>query len=129
MNKSFTVLALSVMVLLIACQESTPTPLPTPVPTITRTFKIDAGDSREMAFDVQKGTVVEYSFKADLDFNFSVLDPGGNVVTRTNRVIEDQGQVRADRFGRYTLRFNNGFSLFASKTVTLTYRVVPAGGR
>lgn len=158
MVKSLILFVLSMMALLIACETSrdsapandppqaapiqvqftprptatplpTPTPIPTPVPITTTTFKIGSGSTYEIHFDVQEGTVIEYSFTSNLDFNFSVLDPLGNVVTRAGRVIADQGRVRADKFGRYTLLFDNGFSIFASKTVTIEYRVVPTGGR
>ena len=145
MNKLLVIFALSVMALLIACQESkptplptlfptsipttTPTPTPTPVPSTTTTFKISAGGSREFPFDLRQGNIIEYSFEADLDFNFTILDRAENVVVRRGRVIADEGRFQADKTGRYTLKFDNGFSLSADKTVTLTYRVLPDGRR
>ena len=114
-----------------ALQEDTPTPVPTStaIPALTTSFKVGAGRVYEFPLDVQAGTIIEYSYAADSDFNFSIVDPRNNVLISRPRTLSDQGQVKADSLGRYTLVFDNGFSIITSKNVTLQYRVVPPGGR
>ena len=131
MTKPLIMLALGVMALHIACATSTPTPIPTPtpVPFETTKFNVGAGQARTIAWDLQKGSFIEYKFESNLDFAFSVIGPDGNFIIRPTRLIADEGQVRADVFGRYTLKFDNGSALFASKTISVEHRAVPPGGR
>jgi hypothetical protein len=106
-----------------------PTPTPTPVPFTTSAFKVTAGSVYKVPIDLPAGARVEYRYSADLDLDFRVTDPQGNAVRRASRSLGDEGNFVADRLGRYTLEFDNTFSLFAGKNVSLTYRAVPPGGR
>jgi hypothetical protein len=102
-----------------------PTPTPTPVPFTTSGFKVGARSSCARPFDLPAGTRVEYSFTADLDFNFRVTDPQGSTIKRADRSLRDEGSFVADRLGRYTLVFDNTSARFTGKNISLTYRVVP----
>lgn len=114
---------------LVSTPTPTPIPTPTPVPFKNSAFKVNAGSTYTVPFDVAGGTRVEYSYASDLDFNFLITDPQGNVISYADRSLRNQGSFIADRLGRYTLHFDNEFSLFTGKNVSLRYRVVPPGGR
>lgn len=115
----------------VGISNSTATPIPTPtaVPFSTISFKVGSGSTYEIRFDIQAGPTVEFEFASDLDINFRVSDPLGNTVYKSDCVFNDEGSVTGSSRGRYTLIFDNGFSIFASKAVTARSRVVPTGGR
>ena len=108
---------------------STPLPTPTSVPSKNVSFKVPAGDEYRVRFNMPEGARVEYRFRSDLDIDAWLENPLGNRISGADRVYNDSGDVTADTVGSYTLVFDNSFSLFASKSVNLTYRVVPPGGR
>ena len=130
-------IAFIVVGLLVACETAggiakdlgVANPTPTMVPTTNTVFKVGSRSKYRLNFDISVGSTIEFKFSADLDLNFIIRDPLDNVVYQSDRVFNDEGRVTANRSGRYTLVFDNGFSLFASKNVTIAYRVVPAGGR
>jgi len=108
---------------------TSPTPTPTPMPFTTSAFKVGARSSYDHPLDLHAGARVEYSFSADLDIDFLVTDPQDNTIKLADSSLSDEGSFVAKRLGRYTLVFDNTFALFAGKNVSLTYRVVPRGGR
>lgn len=57
------------------------------------------------------------------DINFYVTDPNGNTITRHDRVTETSFSFSASMTGTYVMHFDNSFSLFSSKSVTLDYTV------
>ena len=68
----------------------------------------------------------EFPFASDSDINVSLYDPHGFEVGRWDRLESHSGvQHIAERNGVYVLRFDNSFSLFTSKRVSVTMRVVP----
>ena len=106
-----------------------PTPTPTPVPPQTVTFKVLAGEGYEFSYPLIEGDRVEYRIEADLDLDFYVLDPLGYTLEYWERVEQvGQSYFIAELTGVHHLVFDNYFSAVTSKTVTLTYRVVPEGG-
>ena len=118
------------LVSLLGCQYlTTPVPTPTAVPFKTLAFKVAARSSYPVRLDLPAMARVEYSFSSNLDLYFEVTDPQGNPITSSGRVLADEGMFTAPVLGRYTLVFDNGFSLFSGKNVKLRYRVVPPGGR
>ena len=107
-----------------ACSEPSPTPTP-----IERqvTFKVEARQIYEVAIDLKPGTEVTYSFTADLDVNFRVIDPYDNVLRQASRVESANGGFVARDEGRHRLIFDNTYSLVTAKTVDLEYQLKPSG--
>ena len=76
------------------------------------------------------GHRIEFRFSSDLDINVNLYDPHGFEVGRWHRLESHSGiQHVAEKSGVYLLRFDNTFSVFTSKRVTLRIRVVPPWGR
>ena len=88
-------------------------------------FNIKARETHDIPFDVRAGTEIHYSFSTNLDLNFEISDPSGNFVETHHRVESAEGTIVAKDSGLYTLIFDNSFSIFASKDVTLNYAIVP----
>ena len=106
------------------------TPTPTPVPFSARTFNVPAGQAYLNSFRAGVDYLIEFRFNSDLDINVSLLDPHGFEVGRWDRLESHSGvQYTAEKNGVYVLRFDNSFSLFTSKRVSVTLRVVPPWGR
>ena len=111
-------------------EESTPTPRPTAVPTKTVSFKISAGDQYVVNLDMSAGSRLEFRFTSDLDINFQLLGPlRGAPLGNYPRVGQVNHEYVARDSGTHSLVFDNSFSLLTSKSVRLTYRVVPEDGR
>ena len=113
----------------IADPTATMVPTPTVVPFSTISFKVGSRSTYEIPFDMRAGSTIEFGFASDLDINFRVTDPLENTVYKSDRVFNDEGRITARSRGRFTLIFDNGFSVFASKAVSVRYRVIPVGGR
>ena len=112
--------------------EPTPMPLPTPtpVPFTAITFDVPAGQAHDARLQAGVGYLIEFRFDSDLDINVSLYDPHGFEVSRWHRVESHSGvQHIAEKNGVYVLRFDNSFSLFTSKRVSVAMRVVPPRGR
>ena len=112
--------------------EPTPTPLPTPtpVPFTAITFKVPPGQEHETRLQAGVGYLIEFRFDSDSDVNVSLSDPHGYEVGRWHRLDSHSGvQHIAEKNGVYVLRFDNSFSVFTSKRVSVTMRVVPPRGR
>lgn len=57
------------------------------------------------------------------DINFYVTDPNGNTIIRYDRVTQTSFSFSASMTGTYIMHFDNSFSIFSSKSVTLDYSV------
>jgi hypothetical protein len=58
------------------------------------------------------------------DINFWVTDPVGTTILGLGRVTQGRSfEFTAQKDGAYILHFDNSFSWFATKTVTLTYDI------
>ena len=88
-------------------------------------FKVPAGATHEIPLEVEAGAEVAYKWKASLDLNFGISDPTGSFIVIRRRVESAEGTFVANTSGRYSLVFDNTFSLFAQKTVNLKYAVAP----
>ena len=111
-----------------ACSQQPPTSTPIPIPTPTPisgqiTFKVAAGGSYEIPFDVRVGTEITYRFTADLDVDFRIIDPYDNLLRQASRVESANGSIVAKDEGRHRFIFDNTFSLVTSKTIDLNYVV------
>ena len=105
-----------------------PTPVPTPVPVRTMSFEVQANSGYEVKITTAAGARLELQFQSDLDITFRLLAPNGEDVGRWERV-ETLTEVHhtSSYSGEYRLEFDNTFSLFTPKKVTLDYRVVASG--
>ena len=114
----------------VACGLFQPEPTPTPVPFTALTFNVPAGQEHDTRLQAGVGYLIEFRFDSDLDINVSLYDPHGFEVGRWHRLESHSGvQHIAEKNGVYVLRFDNSFSLFTSKRVSVTMRVVPPRGR
>ena len=112
------VFLLAVLVAPVACSGSS-----TPWETVA--FKVDARDAYRVSLSLDEGWRLEYRFTSDLDIDFYITDPlGGTVVSSPRTTAISNGRYVAGSSGVYRLVFENGFSLFTGKSVTLTYLVV-----
>jgi hypothetical protein len=90
-------------------------------------FNLDQGDNFEGSLSISGGW--------GNDINFWVTDPQGNTILNLGRVSGGTTfQFDASMSGGYTLHFDNTFSWFSSKIITLSYNIevaiipgVPAG--
>ena len=100
------------------------------VPTQSVSFKVSAGDAYRVTLSMSAGSSFEYRFVSDLDINVFFTDPFGAQIGRWER-IKSIGKTRigVEATGVHALVFDNSFSMFTSKSVDLTYRVVPPDGR
>ena len=58
------------------------------------------------------------------DIDFRVVDPSGASIVNLGRVSHGANfEFTAQESGAYTLHFDNSFSLFSTKTVSLTYDI------
>ena len=88
--------------------------------------RLPSGKTHEVVLQANVGDEISYEFALRLnDLNFRILDPSGNIVAEEQRVESAEGSITAKTKGQYTLVFDNTFSLFASKDVTLVYNLVP----
>lgn len=57
------------------------------------------------------------------DINFYVTDPNGYIILSFDRVTDTDFSFSASMTGTYLMHFDNTFSFFSSKSVTLDYTV------
>lgn len=81
---------------------------------IVRTIGLEKGDFVTGNFTVSGGSG---------DVNFYVTDPNGTEIMRFDRTTGISFSFSATATGPYRMNFDNRFSLFSSKTVTLDYSV------
>ena len=101
-----------------SCAETTTTP----TPFLVRTFKVPSTRSSTLMLSLTPGTVIEYKYESDLDINFVITAPSGDIVSRASRMLKDEGCFRTSEAGDYLFTFDNAFSLTTPKTVTFSYR-------
>ena len=78
-------------------------------------FNLDSGDSVSGSMSIAGGND---------DINFWVTDPSGQLIIPKQGVVGGKNfQFTAVRNGAHTLHFDNSFSIFTGKVVTLTYEI------
>ena len=102
---------------------------PTPVPFTNQSFKVPSGREHKILFNLPAGATVEYRFQSSPDIDVRFEDPMGNHLAQLSRAYNGSSSVTVDSLGTYALVFDNSFSLFTGKDVSLTYRAVGPGGR
>lgn len=105
----------------------------------TYTITVEPLTERVLVFNLDQGDIFQGSLSISggwgNDINFWVTDPQGHTVLNLGRVSGGTTfQFEALVSGGYTLHFDNSFSIFSSKIVTLSYNIeiaiipgVPAG--
>lgn len=94
--------------------------------TVSKT--IEAGYTGSLIFNLDDGDKFSGSLSisggSGNDINFWVTDPSGNTIVNSGRVSQGTSfEFTAQRNGAYTLHLDNGFSVFSSKIVSLSYDV------
>lgn len=82
---------------------------------VTKSIGLSEGDKVSGSISVVGGT--------HNDVNFYITDPNGNIVQDYVRVTQTSFSFSASTTGTYIMHFDNSFSLFSSKSVTLDYTV------
>jgi hypothetical protein len=96
--------------------------------TQTETVQVAAGYVQSLIFNLDDGDKFSGSLSVSggsgNDVDFSVTNPQGNTIVNLGRVSQGTTfEFTAQGSGAYTLKFGNDFSIFSSKTVTLSYDV------
>jgi len=95
-------------------------------------FSVPAGGVQTFWFNLESGDSVSGSMSiagGDDDINFWVTDPSGQLIIPKQGVVGGKNfQFTAVRNGAHTLHFDNSFSIFTGKVVTLTYEIEYAIG-
>lgn len=60
------------------------------------------------------------------DINLYVTNPNGNTILSYDRATQTSFSFTASTTGSYTMHFDNSFSWFSSKSVTLNYTIAEA---
>jgi hypothetical protein len=92
-----------------------------------RTVEVNALSWATLTYNLNNGQTFSGSLSitgGGNDINFWVTDPEGTTILGLGRVIQGRSfEFTAQKNGAYILHFDNGFSWFTAKTVTLTYNV------
>ena len=88
-------------------------------------FEVKAGEEFPLTFQLFAGESLQYAFVSELDLYFRVYGPDGSELLRSDRTFSADGTIMADTDGAYTLLWDNTFSIFTSKEVTLAYAIEP----
>ncbi len=96
-----------------------------------KTTQVSAGSSNMLTFNLDKDDKFEGSLSisggSGNDIDFSVTDPQGSTILGFGRVSQGRSfEFTAQKSGAYTLHLGNTFSVFSSKTVTITYDITPS---
>jgi hypothetical protein len=99
----------------------------------TETVQVDAGYAESLVFNLDGGDRFSGSLSISggggSDIDFLVTNPQGITIVNLGRVSQGATfEFTAEDSGAYTLRFDNGFSVFSSKTVSLSYDVQVGAG-
>jgi emp24/gp25L/p24 family/GOLD len=87
----------------------------------TLTFNLNNGDKVSGSVSITGGSAN--------DVNFYITNPSGAQIYNAGRINGGTSfSFTADASGAYILHFDNSFSLFASKQVTVSYDVTSSGG-
>ena len=84
-------------------------------------FEVRAGEEFQFSRPLLSGSRLRYDFTSDLDINLRIYGPDGSELSSQDRTFSADGTISADIEGNYTLLWDNSFSLFANKVVTLSY--------
>jgi len=107
------------LVAMIGCvRAGTETFTVSPLQEVVRTVGLSEGDKVSGSITVSGGT--------GNDINFYVTDPNGNTILRYDRTSQTSFSFTASTTGTYTMHFDNTFSIFSSKSVTLDYTITKA---
>lgn len=94
----------------------------------TKTINVGAGYLGTLAFNLDSGQTLSGSISisggSGNDVNFYATNPQGATILNSGRVSGGTSfSLTAESSGAYTLHFDNSFSIFSSKTVTVSYDV------
>lgn len=81
-------------------------------------FDLNSGDTESFSFSVS-------SWRGADDIGLTLVSSTGSVLLDVGRVSQYSGNYMAVFPGRYYLRFDNSYSIFTTKTVSLSYSVIP----
>jgi len=93
-----------------------------------KTVQVGALQEQMIAFNLGNGDKFSGSLSitggGGNDIDFSVTDPQGTTIVGLGRVSQGRSfEFTAQQSGAYTLHFDNDFSIFSSKTITLSYDI------
>jgi hypothetical protein len=113
--KAIIVLFLSIPILCVSATE-------------IETLQIDPLTKRMLIFNLSEGDRFSGSLSisggTNNDINFWITDPNGNIIVNLGRISQGTTfEFTAKKSGAYTFHFDNSFSLFSSKTVSLSYDI------
>ncbi len=92
----------------------------------TETFTVPAWQEVVRTVGLSEGNKVSGSINVTgggNDIDFYVTDPNGNTILRYDRATQTSFSFTATTTGTYTMHFDNSFSIFSSKSVTLDYTI------
>ena len=95
---------------------------------LTRTLRIPAGQVGEVSLQVMGNAEITYWFTAGdapLDVALRIVGPSGELLVEREPETNGEGSLTARKAGRYTMEFDNSFSVLTPKTVTLWYQIIP----
>jgi hypothetical protein len=81
-------------------------------------FDLKSGDTEAFSFSVS-------SWRGSDDVGLSIISSTGSVLVDVGRVSQYSGNYTAVFPGRYYLRFDNTYSFFTTKTISLSYSTLP----
>lgn len=91
----------------------------------TENVNVDVLSSRALVFIFSEKVDFRGSFSVSggsgNTIDFYVTDPDGNRIVNLGRVSQEEFEFTTQNSGAYTLYFDNSFSWFSSKVVTLSY--------
>jgi len=102
-----------------------------------KSIEVSAGQTAVHIFNLEKGETLHFSFSVtggNDDINFWVTDPTGFNIIRKQGITGGMGPgaFEATISGAHSINFDNSFSIFSSKMVTISYEIeepyVPEGG-
>jgi hypothetical protein len=114
-----TLVSVILLTVIIGCvRAGTETFTVSPLQEVVRTAGLSEGDKVSGSITVSGGT--------GNDIDFYVTDFNGNTIRRYDRATQTSFSFTASTTGTYTMHFDNKFSIFSSKSVTLDYTVSEA---
>jgi hypothetical protein len=83
--------------------------------------------NQQASIPLQEGDTISGTVSASggsgNDIDFSATDPNGNTIFSKDRATYDTFSFKAPVSGTYILTFDNSFSVFSSKSISLSYDV------
>ncbi len=93
----------------------------------SQTFTVPAGSSEQVSLNLNGGDsvtgTISVSGGSGNDVNFKITDSNGNIISSQDRITSTSFSFTASTSGTYKLSFDNSFSVFSSKSVSLDYSV------